>query len=189
MSGIKQKSFAMAGMGLALLAAVVAGRYGAEAYRAHRIRDVVEAIVPAYGVDPELVMALIWQESRYRPHAIGAAGEHGLMQVTLTAAEAWAVAEEVGTVNPDLLLEVEPNLRAGTWYLARALHHWRDQDDPVPYALAQYNAGRRNALRWAAAGEAAGEGVGAFMDAITYPGTRAYIERVLTRYRGYVDQP
>lgn len=46
----------------------------------------IELQADFYGLDPDLVAAVIWQESAGNPDAIGAAGEIGLMQVTRIAA-------------------------------------------------------------------------------------------------------
>ena len=51
--------------------------------------------------------------------------------------------------------------------------------DPLPPALAEYNAGRVNAERWASEGQTARE----YWSGITYPTTRKYIQDILHRYR------
>ena len=66
-------------------------------------------------------------------------------------------------------------MAAGAWYLGRALRSWSARDAPVVFALAEYNAGRSNALRWAKDADDAE----AFLAAITYPSTRRYIQNVL----------
>ena len=148
--------------------------------RVTRYDDVIAAAATEYGVDPRLVSALIWQESRFRPGVVGPAGEVGLMQVTEIVGYEWAGRHARPDFDVDDLLDPEVNIRAGTWYLARAMQQWSHRPDPVPYALAQYNAGRSNALRWA---EGDQQDAQRFMESITYPGTRAYIERILRRYR------
>src|SRR5258708_18248531 len=46
-----------------------------------------------YGVDPALVKAVVWRESRFHPQARGRVGELGLMQIREEAAQEWADAE------------------------------------------------------------------------------------------------
>jgi soluble lytic murein transglycosylase len=133
-------------------------------------------------VDPRLVASLIWKESRFRPGLTGKAGEIGLMQVTEAAGREWAEAHDVHDFAKHDLFQPETNVRAGTWYLARAIEHWSDRPDPLPFALAEYNAGRANATRWAVDAETAR----AFRDNITYPTTKRYVRDVLKRYRGGV---
>src|SRR5512136_1561371 len=50
-----------------------------------------------YGVDPALVKAVVWKESRFHPGARGKAGEIGLMQLREDAAREWADAEIIRT--------------------------------------------------------------------------------------------
>ncbi len=47
-----------------------------------------------------------------------------------------------------MLFDPKVNIEVGTWYLRRALDHWSEKDDPVPFALAEYNAGRGRVHRW-----------------------------------------
>lgn len=167
----------------AVAAAVLVAMAVALRVRRHHAYDrvVVEHSV-RHGVDPALAVAVIWQESRFDPAAYGEAGEIGLMQVTPAAAADWAHAHGAPPVEPDGLWDPYTNVMVGTWYLGRALDRWRttDRHDPVPFALAEYNAGRENAQRWA---RAADQGTQDFVDAVTYPSTRNYIEDVMGRYR------
>ena len=40
------------------------------------------------------------------------------------------------------------NTLAGTWYLRKLMRRYAQTDNPLPYALADYNAGRGNVLKW-----------------------------------------
>jgi soluble lytic murein transglycosylase len=149
--------------------------------RLHRYDDLIALIAADAGLDPRLIHAVVWKESRFRTLAVGAAGESGLMQITPPVGEAWAAATRHPDYRPELLFDPEINLRVGAWYLARALQQWSDRRDPLPYALAQYNAGRSNVLRWA---EYDGNHPDTFIANITYPGTQHYVRTILKRYRG-----
>ncbi len=164
---------------LALWGTLVAAAGGYVYWRVHRFDRLIREVATQYELDPELVRAVVWQESRFNPLAVGSRGEIGLMQVTREAAVEWAAAQ--GRATPELAELFVPtvNLHVGTWYLARALAHWaQHQENPLPYALAEYNAGRRNVSRWA-------EGTSAsnFHHRIGYPSTRRYVAAVLERYR------
>jgi soluble lytic murein transglycosylase len=138
----------------------------------------IAGISRAAGVDPFLVRALIWRESKFDPLTHGtAADEHGLMQVTPEVGQMWAKANKIEDYKDDDLYDPETNIRAGTWYLNRALKQWSQTDDPVTFALAQYNAGRSNALKWV--DPLAPLNHTAFLDRITYPSTRLYVEKIL----------
>lgn len=145
-----------------------------------RHRGMIEPIAARYDVPSRLVGALIWQESRYRADSVGHSGEIGLMQVTVGAAGEWARHERIHSSLSPALLDPVTNLMAGTWYLSRALRYWSGHPEAPAIALAEYNAGRANARRWA---EAADTKPDAFVRAITYPATRQYVREVLQRYR------
>ena len=149
--------------------------------RLHRFDALIFESGRIYGVDPRLISSVIWVESRFQADRVGQAGEIGLMQIMPAAAREWAE-EEGRTLFTVLdLFEPEVNIRAGTWYLGRALQRWADRSDPLPFALAEYNAGRSNALRWS---RDVGADQEAFIEAITYPTTRRYVRAILKRYRG-----
>jgi soluble lytic murein transglycosylase len=56
-------------------------------------------------------------------------------------------------------------------------------DDPIPFALAEYNAGRSNSLKWQ--DPANPQDHTAFLQRITYPGTRKYVEVILAKRAQY----
>ncbi|MDH7501511.1 MAG: lytic transglycosylase domain-containing protein [Verrucomicrobiota bacterium] len=136
-----------------------------------------------YGVDPALVKAVIWRESHFHPKARGRAGEVGLMQLTDAAAQEWAETAGVYPVSETHLFDPATNTLAGTWYLGKLIQRYQRADDPLPYALADYNAGRANVLKWAD-GKASTNSA-AFIDSIAFPSTRAYVLAVLERQKHY----
>lgn len=137
------------------------------------------------GISPNLVKAVVWRETRFRSDAAGTRGERGLMQVTEPAASEWAAAEGIETFSPEDLFDPKVNLDAGTWYLARALRHWAHMDDPVPFALAEYNAGRSRVRRWVDAGANSAKELEAVID---FPSTKEYIASIMRRYRLYLER-
>jgi soluble lytic murein transglycosylase len=143
----------------------------------------IAGIARAAGVDPFLVRALIWRESRFDPLTHGEADEHGLMQVTPEVGQMWAKANKIEDYKDDDLYDPETNIRAGTWYLNRALKRWGQTDDPVTFALAEYNAGRTNALKWV--DPLAPLDHTAFIDRITFPSTRKYVEVIMAKRDQY----
>ncbi|MCX8107167.1 MAG: lytic transglycosylase domain-containing protein [Verrucomicrobiae bacterium] len=136
-----------------------------------------------YDVDPALVKAVMWRESRFRPAARGRAGEVGLMQLTDAAAQEWAESAGVYPVSETQLLDPRTNTLAGAWYLSKLIRRYQRADDPLPYALADYNAGRANVSKWAE-GQAATNSA-SFIQRITYPGTRSYVLSVLEKRKRY----
>ncbi len=147
----------------------------------HRLRQAREIdrliirVARQHALDPRLVAAVIWKESRFDPDAEGAAGEIGLMQVTEAAAWEWAGSIGRNDFVREELYDPETNLQAGAWYLARALRRYARYGDPAPFALAEFNAGPQNAERWARDAATAEQ----FIEQITYPGTQRYVRDIL----------
>ncbi len=144
----------------------------------------IREVAALNGVDPMLVKALIWRESRFDAHKFGNAGERGLMQVSELAAKEWAQDQKVTDFRVEELFDPRVNVQAGTWYLARALGHWREQIDPVPFALAEYNAGASRAQRWAGGSDAVMEPE-VFRKNIDFPSTRRYVDLIMSRHAFY----
>lgn len=81
------------------------------------------------GVDPRLIHAVIWQESRYNQSAVSHVGAHGLMQLMPATAKRF---------DCDDINDAASNVEAGTKYLRWLLNRF---DGDVSLALAGYNAG------------------------------------------------
>ena len=150
----------------------------------------IRRVAQHYSLPPSLVKAVIWKESRFDPLVRGRAGEIGLMQVTAVAAQEWADALKLTRYSHEQLLNPSTNLHAGSFYLSKVLQRYAATDNPTAYALADYNAGRRNVLRWMSATNApyARTNSTQFLAVMTYPGTRQYVEQILERRRRYESQ-
>lgn len=167
----------------------------------HRYDEVIERVSAVYGLDAELVHAVIYEESFFRDSAASHAGARGLMQVTGVVVEEWRRerayerlpsevrrrAEAPGATESD----PEVNLHIGCWYLSKMLARFGDEADPLVVALAAYNAGATHAERWlrtSGHSKTREERVRAFIEAIDYPETRAYVVDVRKRYRESVEK-
>ncbi len=139
-----------------------------------------------YGMDPALIKAVVWRESLFNSAARGRAGELGLMQLRDPAAQEWAEAERVYPLPEEHLLSPVTNVLAGSWYLRKMLRRYAAADDPVPFALADYNAGRGNVLKWCQG--AAATNSQAFIRQIGFPSTRYYVEAVTQRRIYYAGE-
>ena len=153
--------------------------------RFHQFDNLIRSVAAMHRLDPMLVKAVVWRESRFDPHKLGSAGERGLMQVSERAAREWAREMHIENFQVDDLFNARTNLEAGTWYLSRALQHWEHQKKPTAFALAEYNAGASRAQRWANNDTAATMPEKTFRSNIDFPGTRNYVETVLRRYEFY----
>lgn len=116
-----------------------------------------------YRLDPALLAAVIYQESKFRADAKSDSGAIGLMQLRPDTAEGIAIRTGGTHFRIEDLYDPEINVRYGAWYLRHLLDKYGDEKT----ALAAYNAGQRNVDRWRAAGEG-----------IQFAETRAYVHRV-----------
>ena len=105
------------------------------------------------------------------------------MQLQEAAAQEWASAEQLQEFAPEHCFDPGTNTLAGTWYLRKLLRRYAQTDNPLPYALADYNAGRGNVLKWNQG--VAATNSAAFIEQIGFPGTRDYVRSVLHRYEHY----
>ena len=168
---------------LALIGVGIAIYRGWESWL-ERSQDVpIRAAAKRYGVDPALVKAIVWRESRFHPDVRGRAKELGLMQLREDSAQEWADAERIEGFQHEHCLDPLTNTMAGAFYLKKLLRRYAQTDNPLPYALADYNAGRGNVLKWTG-GEAATNSV-LFAAQIGFPGTREYVASVMRRYERY----
>jgi len=130
-----------------------------------------------YRLDPALLAAVIYQESKFRAHAHSSSGAVGLMQLLPSTAEGIAVHTGGTRFRVSDLDDPEINVRYGSWYLRHLLDKYGDERK----ALAAYNAGQENVDRWRAEGKG-----------IEFAETRHYVKRVehlKTLYRrGYRAQ-
>jgi soluble lytic murein transglycosylase len=145
----------------------------------------IRAVAAEHHLDPMLVKAVVWRESRFDPQKYGSARERGLMQVSEKAANEWARENKIDNFHVEGLFDPKTNLEAGAWYLHRAFEHWGNQPDAMPFALAEYNAGASRAQRWGGGDGAAAMPAGAFLNNINFPGTRKYVDSIIARYQFY----
>ncbi|MFW5969910.1 MAG: lytic transglycosylase domain-containing protein [Halofilum sp. (in: g-proteobacteria)] len=127
--------------------------------RQARIETPVQRLAERYGTDHLLIKAIIAVESCFDPKAVSRVGARGLMQLMPYTASAVGVEDS---------FDVHENLRGGVEYFKRMHERYGGN---TSFALAAYNAGPKAVDRH---------------DGIPpYPETRAYVRRVLERWREY----
>ena len=134
-------------------------------------------------IDPALIKAVVWRESRFDRRALGLKGEIGLMQImpgSGYAAADWARAHRCRVPTKGALYDPELNIDIGSWYLGRALYRYRNYKDAMTLALCEYNAGPRRAAEWKPANPDQ-----PVADRITIPSTKQYVKEILKRYDYY----
>ena len=137
-----------------------------------RYQQYVRAHARNYGIDPALLAAVIYQESKFDVHARSDSGAIGLMQLRPATAHGIALRTGGAAFRTSDLENPEINIRYGSWYLRHLFRKYGDER----LVLAAYNAGQGNVDRWRAHGEE-----------IQFPETRAYIDRVEDLKRIYRD--
>ena len=105
------------------------------------VQDIVDEAAREHAIDPSLINAMIWVESRFDPRAKSSAGARGLMQ--LMPATAAYLAKRMGENNARAY-DPQFNVRAGALYLAQMLETFGDER----LAVAAYHAGPGNVKRW-----------------------------------------
>jgi soluble lytic murein transglycosylase len=116
-----------------------------------------------YRLDPALLAAVIYQESKFQADAKSSSGAIGLMQLRPETAKGIAIRTGGSRFQTSDLYNAEINIRYGSWYLRHLLDKYGDEKT----ALAAYNAGQRNVDTWRAEGKG-----------IQFSETREYVERV-----------
>jgi soluble lytic murein transglycosylase len=126
-----------------------------------------------YDLDPALLAAVIYAESRFDADVESSAGAVGLMQLLPETAKGIAARTGGARFVISDLREPEINVRYGSWYL----DHLRGRyGGDMRLALAAYHAGQGNVDEWLA------EGSG-----IVFPETQDYVEEVERVRRVYAD--
>ena len=107
------------------------------------------------------------------------------MQITEAAARDWARENRVETFVVTDLFAPETNLEVGTWYLRQALERNTRRDDPVRFALSEYNAGRRRVNEWIATTNRGERATAADLRDAAATSTQGYVESIVERYEFY----
>jgi soluble lytic murein transglycosylase len=128
-----------------------------------------EAIVTGharnYRLEPALVAAVIYHESRFDANAESSSGAIGLMQLTPATAKGIALRTGGSRFQLSDLYDPEINVRYGSWYLRHLLERY---DGDLRLALAAYNGGQGNVDR-----------------GVVFAETREYVKSVLATRKRY----
>lgn len=132
----------------------------------------IDKYAAKFSLEPELLAAIIYVESRFDKYSLSPKGAVGLMQ--LMPSTAFWVAEELGYNDFQLedLEEVELNIKFGSWYFSY-LYHKFDQD--LIKTIAAYNAGESNVRNWIKAGWG-----GDIKEKLPYNETDNFVRRVIS---------
>lgn len=145
-----------------------------------RYDDIIRQQAGEKDLDPALLAAVIYGESRFRPRK-SKAGAVGLMQIMPGTAR--FIARKSGGTSFELsdLASPQVNIAYGSWYLSYLVNRYGGHD---VLALAAYNAGHDRVDRWSR--HARKKGVEfTRVEQIPYAETRSYVRTVLKARKQY----
>lgn len=131
-------------------------------------------------VDPRFLLAIMRQESRFRPDVKSYAAARGLMQFISTTSD--RIAGELGreTFVQDDLYDPATSILFGSHYVAGLFKLFPNQHEAV---AASYNGGEDNMKRWLARSKS--NLPGRYVPEIAYSQSKDYVQRVMANYRVY----
>lgn len=135
----------------------------------------------AHGLDPWYVLALIRQESLWRPGVVSPADARGLMQILpatgreIAEADGWEGFEEAALFDPAV------NLHFGAWYLGDQLRRYQGF---WPAVLAAYNGGPHVVAVWWDFPERTLDPE-LWVDRIPFKETREYVRKIVAQRARY----
>lgn len=141
-----------------------------------RYESYVQKYSNIYGVDENLVYAVMKAESGFFPYATSSKGARGLMQITDPTFEWIETKANIKVENP---YHIEKNIQAGTYYLSLLNRQFKDMD----LIIIAYNAGPGKTKEWLKQGKLTKEGIG--IQNLPYEETKNYIVKVKKNYEEY----
>lgn len=138
-----------------------------------RHEDIIRQQADEKDLDPELIAAVIYAESRFRDQE-SHAGARGLMQVTPATADLIEGLSGGSTFETDDLSDPDINIRYGSFYLRYLLDKFEQNEIA---ALAAYNGGETNVAAWG--------GADLEHDDIEFEETRDYVDNVMEKREEY----
>lgn len=143
-------------------------------------RQAIVSAAKARKLDPRFILALMRQESVFKPFAKSPAGARGLLQLTLDTAQKYAPAAGLNSLRENQLYQPETSIMLGAEYIEHLAQMFPDMLEPI---AASYNGGEDNVARWL---ERAGhKDRGVFTAEIGFDETKGYVQKVMSNYRVY----
>ncbi len=131
-------------------------------------------------LDPRLVLAIMKQESQFKPNAKSPSAARGLLQLTIDAAQKYAPRAGLKQVTDDSLYQPGTNIALGTEYIAELSRMFAGLAEAI---AASYNGGEDNVARWL--GRSNQSDAGVFAAEIGFTESKSYVFKVMSFYRAY----
>ena len=131
-------------------------------------------------LDPRFILALIRQESVFKPLAKSPAGARGLLQLTMDAAQKYGPGAGLNALRENQLYQPETSIMVGAEYLEHLTKMFPQMLEPV---AASYNGGEDNVARWLQRSKRNDPGV--FTAEVGFEETKGYVQKVMSNYRVY----
>jgi soluble lytic murein transglycosylase len=151
----------------------------AESYPAP-YRQAILSAAKARKLDPRFILALIKQESVFKPLAKSPAGARGLLQLTMDAAQKYGPAAGLNSLRESQLYQPETSIMVGAEYIEHLTRLFPQMLEPV---AASYNGGEDNVARWLQRAKQRDPGV--FTSEVGFDETKGYVQKVMANYRVY----
>lgn len=143
-------------------------------------RDEIMRATRGRNVDPRFVLAIMKQESGFRPGVKSPAAARGLLQLVFDTAVKYNKKAGIAELAPDDLYIPSVNIAIGVEYIADL----KDQFSGLYEAIAaSYNAGEDNAARWLKRSMRGEPGI--FTAEVGFAETKGYVQKVMANYRNY----
>ncbi len=177
--------------------AALAGRERAEivAQRESAVKSAIGSVASSYPapyrqsilsaaksrkLDPRFILALIKQESVFKPTAKSPAGARGLLQLTMDAAVKFGPSAGFRSVSENQLYQPDTSITVGAEYLQHLTDMFPKMLEPV---AASYNGGEDNVVRWLKRSK--NDDPGIFTSEVGFDETKGYVQKVMSNYRVY----
>jgi soluble lytic murein transglycosylase len=131
-------------------------------------------------LDPRFILALIRQESVFKPLAKSPAGARGLLQLTMDAAQKYGPGAGMNALRENQLYQPETSITLGAEYLEHLATLFPQMLEPI---AASYNGGEDNVARWLQRAKRTDPGV--FTAEVGFDETKNYVQKVMSNYRVY----
>jgi len=143
-------------------------------------RDALLEYAPPRGVDPRFVLAIMRQESRFKPEAKSNAAARGLLQFIPSTADEMAGALGLADFRQDELYSPRVAVLFGSEYMGKLFREFPEMPQAV---AASYNGGEDNVARWVA--RARSNDPDRYVLEISFSQSKEYVYRVLPNYWVY----